>query len=256
MTGKNSHLLLWLQYGLILSLAAGLVCCTRQTGAAASEALTLCIQTLIPSLLPFFIVSSLTVSCGVAQRLSRAFHRPMQRLFGLPGVCAPALILGLMGGYPVGARTVGELLQQKLCTRAQAQQLLRFCNNCGPAFILGAVGSGIFGSTAAGLLLYITHILAAILTGLLLRPWRQEQAVPHTTAAPAVPLPFHRAFTGAVTASVTSVLNVCGFVIFFAVAVCLLRQSGVLPLLAGLLPLQDGMAQALLIGSLEMTNGV
>ena len=59
-------------------------------------------------------------------------------------------------------------------SREEAERLLGFCNNSGPAFIVGAVGAGIFGSPSVGLALYGIHILAAVLTGLLLRRriWR------------------------------------------------------------------------------------
>ena len=76
---------------------------------AARDALALCAQTVIPSLFPFFVLSSLLVSCGAADTLSHLLSPLMRPLFGLSGTGAAALGLGLCGGYPVGARTAAAL---------------------------------------------------------------------------------------------------------------------------------------------------
>ena len=93
----------------------------------------------------------------------------MRALFGLPGVCAGPFLLGLTGGYPIGAKSAAALYASGQCSKRQCIQLLTFCNNSGPAFLVGAVGAGIFGDTRAGLLLYFTHVLAAIAAGMLSR---------------------------------------------------------------------------------------
>lgn len=246
--------------------ALGLVLFTRETSQAAADGVALCAQVLIPSLFPFFVVSSLCVQTGLAALAGRAFEKPMRFLFGVPGVCAPAFALGLVGGYPVGARTAISLYEQGACTKAEAERLLAFCNNSGPAFILGAVGASMLGGTGAGALLYATHVLASVTVGVLfsLRARRQS-----TTQRPVqgridvVCAPLGRAFTSAVTSSFSSILNVCAFVIFFAVVIRLLGLLGVIPALArGLstllapLGLDADLTGQVLGGLLEVTSGV
>ena len=82
------------------------------SAAAARDGLTLCLQTVLPSLFPFFVLSSLLVQSDVPRLLSRAMAGVMYPLFGVSGAGASALILGLLGGYPVGARTVAELQEK------------------------------------------------------------------------------------------------------------------------------------------------
>ena len=83
---------------------------------AARDAMLLCAQTLIPSLFPFFVLSSLLIACGASELLSALLSPLMRPLFGLSGTGAAALALGLCGGYPVGARTAAELVENE--TRA------------------------------------------------------------------------------------------------------------------------------------------
>ena len=156
--------------GLGLLLAAGaLVLWPSQAMEAARTGLALCGNVIIPSLFPFFVLSSLVVELGMSRYLGRLLQPVMAPLFRVNGSCAAALALGVVGGYPVGARTAISLYQNGQCSRTEAERLLAFCNNCGPAFILGVVGTGIFGSGRAGLLLYLGHIAASLLVGLLFR---------------------------------------------------------------------------------------
>lgn len=246
----------------LLLFALGLIFCGRETAAAAAAGIKLCARVLIPSLFPFFVVSALAVDTGLARFCGRALRGPMRLLFNVPGACAPAFALGLVGGYPVGAKTAIDLYRGGLCSRAQAQRLLAFCNNSGPAFILGAVG-GLFGSPMAGLLLYGSHILASVSVGILLRRWGGDpppaDGGPDPRPQPPLP-PAGRAFSRAVTGSFQQILNICAFVIFFSVAIRLLCVTGILPgaarALAALAGLDRVFVEKLLSGLIEVTSGV
>ncbi len=254
----------------LLAALAGLLIWPGEVAQAGQEGLALCGNVLLPSLFPFFVVSSLTVSLGLAEYPGRLLERLMGPLFRVRGRCVSALVLGLVGGYPVGARTAAELYKTGQCSRAEAERLLGFCNNAGPAFLLGVVGSGVFGSPRVGLLLMAVHMVSALLVGLIFRFWcapaRGERAA--RSKAPRVRRAedgLHPAavFVGAVRDSCAGVLNVCAFVVLFGVVLRLLELSRVLDALArglsllfGPLGLSTPWARRLLGGLLELTNGV
>ena len=232
---------------------------------AARSGLRLCYNVIIPSLFPFFVLSSLVVELGMSRYLGRLFQPVMAPLFRVNGACASALALGFVGGYPVGARTAISLYQSGQCSKTEAERLLAFCNNSGPAFIFGVVGAGIFGSGALGLLLYLVHMAASLLVGLLFRFYRpgegprsgRLQGVQFQTAS------FPTAFTHSVTGALASTLNICAFVLFFTVIIRMLSLTGVLTGLARLLSLLFGplgfdqsWARRLLTGVLEVSSGV
>ena len=91
---------------------------------AAREGVALCLQTVLPSLFPFFVLSSLLIACGASELLSALLSPLMRPLFGLSGVGAAALALGLCGGYPVGARTAAELVENGALSRDEGERLL------------------------------------------------------------------------------------------------------------------------------------
>lgn len=249
----------WLFIAALLAAGLGLLLWSREVIDAGREGLALCGSSIIPSLFPFFILSSLIIQMGLADAPGRLLQKPMWALFRVGGNGATALILGLIGGYPVGARTVAELYAQGGCTKPEAQRLLAFCNNSGPAFLLGVVGIGVFGSPGIGGLLCAIHMLSALLVGFLLRLWGD----PPPPVSPPARHPAKRSagldlFLQAVQSSTGAMLNVCAFVLLFSVIIRLLMCSGLLRLCAaGLnaLGVDRVWAERLLCGILELSNG-
>ena len=199
---------------------------------AARDAMLLCAQTLIPSLFPFFVLSSLLIACGASELLSALLSPLMRPLFGLSGTGAAALALGLCGGYPVGARTAAELVENGALSRDEGERLLAFCNNAGPGFLLGVCGAGVFSSSRAGAALYLIHVAAALCAGLLI--CRALPPVPHGTYPHKSAKAQHlsTAFPAAVQNALTGCLNVSAFVVFFTVLARLLLHFLPAPLRA------------------------
>lgn len=232
----------------------------RQSSAAAVEGLNLCYTVIIPSLFPFFVLSSLVMELGMTGYMDRGVRKVMGPLFRVSGRCASALVLGLIGGYPVGAQAAVELYKKGQCSKTEAERMLAFCNTSGPAFILGAVGAGIFADSRVGVLLYLIHAVAAICVGILFRFYKTgDFGTEHSVQMSAGTKRFSVAFTHSVKKSFASVLNICAFVVLFAVIIRMLRQAGVLRGLAALFApfgLGTVWGERLLTGILEVSSGV
>lgn len=211
----------------------------RRVRAAAVQALVLCSGTVIPSLFPFLAISSLLIALGFGEWLAPHLAGLMTPLFRLPGQASGPLLLGLVGGYPIGARTAAELYGQGLLTKEEAERLLTFCNNSNPVFLISVLGAGVFGSVRAGVWLWLIHLLSALLTGLLFRGGpqparrREQQAVPcRTVSLPA-------ALVSSVRSAANGMLSVCAFVTLFYVLVSPLASRG-------------GRLSAVLVGAVEL----
>lgn len=242
---------------LLLAFCIGLLRWPEAAAAAAKSGLLLCGDLIIPSLFPFFILSTLTVSLGFSSLLGRLLEPMMQPLFHQSGAGASALVLGFIGGYPVGAKTVCTLYQEQLCSREQAQCLLAFCNNSGPAFIVGAAGIAVFQSAKIGFVLMAIQILSALLVGLLFRPPKSVPAPHHPVSTPRQSIA--KCVTGSVGQSTTATLNICAYVILFNVIIQLLASCGFLDFCEMLLARSHcpGIWQkGLLAGLLELSNGI
>ena len=249
----------------LLCVVLGLLCYPEASMEAAQNGITLCLNVIVPSLFPFFVLSTLVVDLGLSHYFGRALQWIMKPLFRVNGACASALALGFIGGYPVGARTAISLYEKGLCSKVEAERMLAFCNNSGPAFILGVVGAGVFSSSRVGIFLYLAHTVASLCVGILFRFYKSgsveiDAVLPKETFASSS---FSIAFTNAVKSAFSSTLNICAFVLFFTVFIRLLCLSGILPGLSRLLGtllapfgLTQGAAEHLLTGFVEMTSGV
>lgn len=249
----------------LLCAAATLVLHPQEASSAMRSGLSLCGNVIVPALFPFLVLSSLVVELGMSRYFGRLLEPVMAPLFRVNGSCATALALGFLGGYPIGAQTAIHLYQSGQCSRTEAERLLAFCNNCGPAFILGVVGAGIFGSGKIGLLLYLAHIAASLLVGFLFRWYKPQERSLHTrrqhTHIQAISFP--KAFTHSVLKAMQSSLNICAFILFFAVVLEMLSTTGMMDLLSEILTLlltpfgfDHQSIRRLLIGLLEMSSGV
>ena len=221
-----------------------LVLFSAEAAEGARHGLAVCAASLIPSLFPFFVLSNLLSALGLPDLLAGAAGGPIRRLFRISGGGAQAFVLGITGGYPLGASVTAELRRQGLVSREEAESLLAFCNNSGPAFILGAAG-GVLRSPKAGLLLYVCHILAAACVGLLFRGKKADgnrQSPP--PAAPA--LSFGEALPSAAGKAISSTLAVCGYVVLLsALLACAVPLAALPPL-----------PRALVTGFCELGSGI
>lgn len=224
----------------LLAVMAGLLAASETAAQAVREGLALCGGSVIPALFPFLVVSRLFVATGSAAALGQLLAPLTRRMLGVSGPGGTAMLLGLLGGYPVGAQTAGELVRTGAVSRQEGQRLLLFCNNCGPAFILGVAGLGCFGSLRAGGLLWAVHMLAALGIALVLP---RRPLPPGRDAAGVRPPAFAAAFVRSVRDAAGAMVQICGFVVFFLAALRLTARL-------------TGLSHPLLSGAVELTQGI
>src|SRR5699024_9101807 len=97
--------------------------------------LDLWFHTVLPSLLPFMILSGFFIHTGKVEKLLSRFSGFFSAAFGLTPWGAYALLLGLFCGYPMGARLTADLYARQKISRTEARYLLTFSNNASPMFL-------------------------------------------------------------------------------------------------------------------------
>ncbi len=241
----------------LLAVFALLLWMPGEAAEGARQGLSLCAGVVVPSLLPFLILSALAAALGMPAVLARVCA-PLFSLLGIPPVCAAPLLLGLTGGYPVGAAALAELVRSGALSPEEGARRLPFCNNTGPGLIVGFVGAGVFGSVRAGLALWLCHALAALALAAL-GGGRLSKAPTPQNAAP--PEGLAAALPKSVQSAALSMLSICAYVVFCSVLTGLLRASGLFSsLAAALCSLFRGAEMrfftALLSGLLELSTGI
>ena len=225
----------------------------------AGQGVTLLLQALIPSLLPFMILCRLLTDSGLVQAAGRKLYGVTGRLFGAGGEMSLAIVLSIICGYPTGAKLVGSLYQDGRIPKERLTHHALLCSTASPVFVLATVGAGMLVQPSLGRIILVSHIAACLLLGL--RPHRGRPLPPAPAAAgrEAPPPPLGTALARAVADSCLAMLQVGGYVILFSVILAILRQSGWLHSLASLgaamLSLEPASVEALLTTLLEMSNG-
>lgn len=207
---------------------------TALTGAA--EGIKLCLNTLIPSLFPFILLSILLTGAISGQRLPLLDR--IAALCKMPGGTGSLLAIGLLGGYPVGAQNVALLYRSRQLSAGQAAQMIAFCNNAGPAFVFGVLGS-MFSDPFIPWVLWAVHILSALSVGILL---------PGNAVASGVqPLSRRLRLTEALEQAVRTMGLVCGWVVVMRMVLAFLERW--------FLWMLPPAAQVAICGVLELSNG-
>lgn len=176
----------------------------------ATQGVVICLKTIVPTLLPFFFFSILLTSsisgCGTR------FLRPLGNLLKLPAGTEHIYLIGLLGGYPVGAQCVSQAVENGSLASSDAERMIVFFNNCGPAFLFGIVGV-FFPQSWMIWLLWMVQIISSVIVGVLI------------PAAPSKPVKFHSSPVSAVAAlkrSLWIMAQVCGWVILFRMGITFL----------------------------------
>ncbi len=129
----------------------------------AGNGLALCLNAVIPSLLPFMVVSGCIIKSRFARPLGSVLSKIITPVTGISSAGCVCFVTGLVGGYGAGARAVLESYRENLVSKEEAERLLAFCNNAGPLFIIGTVGVGFYGSKSVGVMLFLVQIITSII---------------------------------------------------------------------------------------------
>lgn len=209
---------------------------TKTALLGAAEGIGLCISTVIPSLLPFFVLSIL-LTCALSGA-SIPFLRPIGWLCGVPKGAESILLIGMLGGYPAGAQSVTQCHRDGRLCRQDAQRMLAFCNLAGPAFLFGIVGLN-FSSDYTPWVLWGNHIFSALAVAVITRKKTGNCAVLRSEQPVSL--------SQALQKSLRIMASVCGWIILFRILICFLQRW-----FLWYLPTS---AQVAITGLLELSNG-
>lgn len=209
---------------------------TKTALLSAQEGISLCISTVIPSLFPFFVLSSFINTSLLGKRIRML--QPICKICGIPQGAESLLMLGFLGGYPIGAQCISDAYAKGALKKADAQRMLGFCSNSGPAFIFGMIGS-LFSHPLLPWILWLLHILSALLVGCILpRNITQPCAISERK-----PL----AISNTLKNCLSVMASVCGWVVLFRVVIGFCQHW--------FLWFLPESIQAFLSGILELSNG-
>ena len=121
----------------------------------------------LPMLLPFFIFTRIIVL--ICPPKKSVLDKPFKKFYNTPNGSFLIFFLSVISGYPMGAKLISDMYENKYIDNDDALAMLSFCSISGPMFMIGTVGVSIFHSYKAGLIIMIANLLASIFNGLIFR---------------------------------------------------------------------------------------
>ncbi len=121
----------------------------------------------MPLLFPFFIFTRLIVN--ISEQNPTILDKFFNKAYNTPQGSFKTFFLSVLSGYPMGAKLICTMHENKQINSYQATKMLSFCSVCGPMFMFGTVGIMMLKSYKAGLIILISNIVAALINGLIYR---------------------------------------------------------------------------------------
>lgn len=246
-----------------------LVCFSESSFKSAHTGFMLWANNVLPALLPFFICIELIKATNFMEAIGKLLEPIMKPLFNVPGCGAFAIVMGISSGYPVGAKIVSDLRENKCCSKSEGERLLSFTNTSGPLFIIGSVGVGMFSDSKIGLLLLLTHFISSIIVGILFRFYKSTSAESNIKNPVIKNKPVFKIsvlgelMATAIKNSISTLLLICGYMIFFSVFANILNNtkislylSNILKCFLSIIGFSEEISLPIINGFLEVTGGI
>ena len=94
---------------------------------------------MIPTLLPFMILSGALIRLNLSEKFASLLHPVIGRIYQCRKNVSYAIIIGFLCGFPMGAKVTADLLENHKITYQEASFLISFNNNIGPVYFCGFV---------------------------------------------------------------------------------------------------------------------
>ena len=233
----------------VTALFAAMLIFPQAVFSGAEEGLLLWFQIIFPTLFPFLVVTSLLLSSGGLNLITRLFGGLFRRIFRVTQNGAFAVLAGFLCGYPMGAKVTADLLRAEKISDREARYLLSFCNNTSPVFIINFIVWKTFGDERLMLPTLLILIGSPVLMSFIFRRIYLKGRHPFPEPSAALKEKKTRfdfsVLDSCMMNSFEAIVKVGGYIILFSVLLSLLEElSGQKSILMAAAP------------ALEVTNGI
>jgi len=229
-------------------ISVGMAFYPAKISSAVKDSVMRCLNILIPSLFAFMAASSMLVNSGCLRILTKPFKWIPLVFFRMPEGIFTVFLISTFAGYPVGIKTLSDMLDSGEIDAETAEKSACFCYCGGPAFYSGAIGLTVFGSKDVGLLIFLSVLLSNIVIAFIVcrtSELKENRIVYEKRNGDLL--------VGSITLAGKSMGVICMTVIFFSAVTALLEAGGILDFLQHIFGLSDN-ETVMLSAFMEITS--
>lgn len=197
----------------------------NKTTFGVKNGIDLCVNILIPTLLPFTVLSLMFLKSGGLLFLSKIL-----------GVKLSIWLLSSIGGYPAGALIIKQLRNNN--TDLYLKNAVLYSVNAGPAFVIAAIGANIFNNISIGIVLLFSHLFISFLFCVFSKKINASFILKQPTKSP-ISILFDSLEQGLI-----STFKICGMVIFVSCFFELIKDIELLKYISLIFEVTVGVAMA------------
>ncbi|MBQ7348896.1 MAG: hypothetical protein IJW47_02765, partial [Clostridia bacterium] len=220
------------------------------------DGIRLFIACVLPSLFPYFFITAILTSLKTTGKISKKLSPLMRKCFNVNGVCGYVFFLSVIAGYPMGAKLVSDLKNQKILSDTESTRAVAFCSTSSPVFLITSVGGIMFNSTVFGILLFLCNFLSAILVGIIFSRYKKFERP--TTDSEIILSKTDNVLSDSVYSAISSSLFVGAMITLFYVLteilVTLKIFTPIISLLNGIFN-NTSISEGIVLGLFECTKG-
>ncbi len=217
----------------------------------ASSGILLWFNTVLPTLLPFIILSNLLLRTPAIDWIANFTAPFMCRFFHVSSYGAFAILTGFLCGYPMGSKVTADLLKHNYISKNEGQYLLSFCNNTSPMFIISYIVWQNLQNSDLTLPVLFILMLSPIFCSFFFRRFHQ---IPFKTSTSVHP--FSKVHYGSETLEnlidkcimdgFETITKVGGYIMLFSILIALIEY----------IPYHSVLITSIILPSLEITTGI
>jgi hypothetical protein len=178
----------------------------KSISASIEDTIIFCGKSVIPQLFFHICLSSIVWELGIVEYIVASFPKY--------GPEISAFSMGILSGFPSGAIIAGKLYENHIITRKRAEYLSTFSNNAGISFVFGYVAT-VVGKKGA-FSIFLCQIIFSVLYAFFWRIFLSSEDK-DTFAVPNPKTPSLLSTVRGVRSATETIINICGFILFFSV---------------------------------------
>ena len=186
--------------------------------------LDLWINTIIPSLFPFFVISDILIKYNITNYIPNFIKNIFCKLFKVSEYSIGIFFLSMISGFPSNARNTKQYYEEGYISLDEANHILSFTHFSNPLFILSTVAVFFLHHEEYGIVILLSHYLSNIVLGIISRR-NLTSNLNHYTKPNKKSQNFGLVLTKAISSSMDTILLIFGTLTCFLIIASLLINS-------------------------------
>ena len=188
-------------------------------------ALHMWVNSLIPALFPFFIITDILINYNIIDYIPRIIKELCKKIFCINDNMLTILFLSMISGFPSNARMTHDLYKMGSINLREANHMLVFTHFANPLFIYSTICIFFLHNKKVGLIILMSHYISNMILGIIIRKYSKYDINDNVNNG-TIKKHFGSIFITALRKAIDTITLICGIVCIFLILAMLIVKIG------------------------------